>query len=77
MAQKKPEHWPASFAHKHVFTPIATEEGDEHELVRSVWLWCIRCGCLKLGSEVFPPGSGQKMTIRSMDKLDGLERKKR
>lgn len=49
-------------AHKHSFTPIAPEGGDEGG---EVWKWCFRCGALRLGSEIFIPGTHQKKTIVS------------
>jgi hypothetical protein len=46
--------------HRHLFTPIApTAEGGP------VWHWCIRCGCLRLGKEIFAPGPHQHMVIHS------------
>ena len=47
--------------HKHEWTPIAPETGDEP---RETWKWCIRCGRLKLGKMVFTPGPRQKKTVK-------------
>ena len=46
---------------EHRFTTIAPEGRNS---VRT-WQWCIRCGCLKLGREVFSPGEHQKATIKA------------
>lgn len=43
------------------FTVIAPEIGDNPE----TWRWCIRCGMLKLGKDVFVPGPHQKKEIIS------------
>lgn len=46
--------------HKHEWTPISPELGDEP---RETWYWCIRCGRLKLGKMIFTPGPHQRKTI--------------
>lgn len=46
--------------HEHEFFDIAPEAGDEDGLM---WEWCIRCGRLKLGGEIFTPGPTQSPTI--------------
>lgn len=44
----------------HEWTPLAPEMGSEpHE----IWEWCIRCGWLRLGTQVFRPGEHQKVAI--------------
>jgi hypothetical protein len=49
---------------EHEWTFIAPEVGEPPF---AVWLWCIRCGSLKLGDEkhdpIFTPGRHQKSTI--------------
>ena len=44
----------------HEFTPLALESDNEDALT---WEWCIRCGALKLGHEIFSPGQQQKPVI--------------
>jgi hypothetical protein len=52
---------------KHKFTGIAPQAGCEYDVVEGepIWEWCIRCGCLRLGRQIFRPGPKQKMTILS------------
>jgi hypothetical protein len=49
----------------HKWTPIASEACENFDEPGCVWFWCIRCGILKLGDEIFKPGPKQKMTIVS------------
>jgi len=44
----------------HKFAPIAEEMNQDGGLI---WQWCIKCGRLKLGNEIFTYGSHQKNTI--------------
>ena len=44
-------------AHEHTFTEIAMENTEEED--PKTWSWCIRCGVLKLGPEIFTPGPTQ------------------
>ncbi len=44
----------------HKFTPIAPESATDDALI---WKWCIRCGTLKLGENIFSPGDHQKHAI--------------
>ena len=47
----------------HEWTPIAQDrEPDGYDPDPPVWQWCIRCGRLKLGSQVFSPGPNQLST---------------
>jgi len=46
--------------HRHVWTPVALEEGEGPRLM---WHWCIRCGALKLGYQIFAPGLKQKKAV--------------
>ena len=70
MASSHSPATPAAFRHKHAWEPIA-QESDEYGISSNpkTWLWCIRCGCLKLGSQVFAPGKHQKKTIVPMERL--------
>jgi hypothetical protein len=45
----------------HEFTDIAPETSNEKDAL--IWEWCIRCGCLKLGEQIYSPGKHQKSTI--------------
>jgi hypothetical protein len=44
----------------HEFTALAPERGEDDALM---WYWCLRCGALKLGDEIFSPGKHQQPTI--------------
>ena len=48
----------------HILTPIAREEGAEP---RETWKWCIRCGALVLGEQVFHPGARQRKCIDAQE----------
>jgi hypothetical protein len=48
---------------RHNWTEIAPELSDDDD--GEVWEWCIRCGALKLGSEIFYSGKDQKKVIES------------
>ncbi len=43
---------------------IALEDTDSNGTAE-VWQWCIRCGKLKLGAEIFTPGTHQDKTFVS------------
>ena len=50
---------------RHTFTELAPEtnlEPCDRDDAR-MWKWCIRCGTLRLGSELFRPGSHQKKVV--------------
>ena len=48
---------------KHLFTAIAAEAGfDSPE--RLMWKWCIYCGSLRLGKNIYKPGVHQHMVIQ-------------
>jgi hypothetical protein len=55
--------------HKHVWTRIALEttmddpSGDTIVAADHVWKWCIRCGKLKLGKEIFTFSPHQKKAV--------------
>jgi hypothetical protein len=64
--------YPAAFAHKHTWTPIAPALYAADGMFadkKDVWVWCIRCGCLRLGKQLFAPGSHQHMVIIAEEKL--------
>lgn len=55
--------------HEHEYTPLAREESDETcDDDAETWEWCIRCGTLKLGEQIFEPGPHQKKTIQATRK---------
>ncbi len=59
----------------HRFTAIAPEASDDPESAK-IWMWCIRCGTLRLGASTFTPGKHQKMVIRE-DKREPKAKRRR
>lgn len=47
---------------KHEWTVVAPEYDPESfdPETAEIWSWCIRCGALSLGNQVFTPGPHQK-----------------
>lgn len=49
----------------HEWTPVAPEEIHRIQEKVRVWKWCIRCGALKLGNELFYAGEKQTLVIQN------------
>jgi len=52
------------FEHKHRFAALAPEYSVDSSL-QEIWKWCTRCGCLKLGRDVFSPSERQRAVLIS------------
>ena len=57
----------------HKWTSIAPEACNELGYPEEIWKWCIKCGALKLGKEIFLPGPRQDSTIKSCNEEHAKE----